>query len=222
MAANPNSASSSKHHKSINLSGASPLEDMGEKLEKQVDPFGITTSMLNAQAAWLMHPQELSRVMTGLSGDLLALQAHVMRRALGLPSEDVVRPHEDDSRFSDPVWEQSPTWDIMKEWYLAMTHRLEDMYFETPGLSDKERRRAAFWLRKWLNAVAPTNFFWTNPVALRKFVESKGESLARGMENYLKDSQSGTVRMVTRMPSRSALIWRPRPARWCSATAWWN
>ncbi|MGE4447797.1 MAG: PHA/PHB synthase family protein [Azospira sp.] len=196
MAANPNSASSSKHHKSINLSGASPLEDMGEKLEKQVDPFGITTSMLNAQAAWLMHPQELSRVMTGLSGDLLALQAHVMRRALGLPSEDVVRPHEDDSRFSDPVWEQSPTWDIMKEWYLAMTHRLEDMYFETPGLSDKERRRAAFWLRKWLNAVAPTNFFWTNPVALRKFVESKGESLAKGMENYLKDSQSGTVRMV--------------------------
>lgn len=196
MAANPSSASSARHHKSINLAGASPLENLGEQLEKQIDPFGIATSMLNAQAAWLMHPQELVRVFSSLSGDLLALQAHVMRRALGLPSEDVVKPHEDDSRFSDPVWESSPTWDIMKEWYLAFTHRLEDMYFETPGLSDKERRRAAFWLRKWLNAVAPTNFFWSNPVALRHFVETKGESVVRGFQNYLKDSQAGNIRMV--------------------------
>ncbi|GBG00936.1 class I poly(R)-hydroxyalkanoic acid synthase [Azospira sp. I13] len=191
-----NTPSSAKHHKNFNLSGASPLENLGEQMEKQLDPFGITTSMLNAQAAWLMHPQELSRVLTGLSEDLLALQAHVMRRAIGLPSEDVIKPHQDDGRFSDPVWEQSPTWDIMKEWYLAFTHRLEDMYFETPGLSDKERRRAAFWLRKWLNAVAPTNFFWSNPVALRKFVESNGESLTKGLQNYLKDSQAGSIRMV--------------------------
>ncbi|HET7775857.1 MAG TPA: alpha/beta fold hydrolase [Azospira sp.] len=196
MAANSNSAPSAKHHKTFNLVAGSPLEHLGEQLEKHIDPFGIATSMLNAQAAWLMHPQELSRVLTGLSGDLLALQAHVTRRAIGLPSEDVVKPQEDDSRFSDTVWEQSPSWDIMKEWYLAFTHRLEDMYFETPGLSDKERRRAAFWLRNWLNAVAPTNFFWTNPVALRKFVESKGESMAKGLQNYLKDSQAGTIRMV--------------------------
>lgn len=196
MAANRPSMPSAKHHKSIDLAGASPLENLSEQVEKQVDPFGITTSMANAQAAWLMHPQELARAMTGLTGDLLALQGHVMRRAIGLPSEDVVTPHGDDARFSDPVWEQSPTWDIVKEWYLAFTHRLEDMYFETPGLSDRERRRAAFWLRKWLNAVAPTNFFWSNPVALRKFVESKGETLTQGMQNALRDMQAGDIRMV--------------------------
>lgn len=196
MAVHPSSASSATHHKSIDLTGASPLENLGEQIGKQVDPFGITTSMANAHAAWLMHPQELSRVLTGLSGDLLALQGHVLRRAFGLPSEDVVSPNADDSRFSDPVWEQSPTWDIIKEWYLAFTHRLEDMYFETPGLSSKERRRAAFWLRKWLNAMAPTNCFWTNPVALRKFVESKGDTLTQGLQNFLQDMQAGTIRMV--------------------------
>lgn len=196
MAASRPSIPSAKHHRSIDLAGASPLESLSEQLEKQVDPFGITTSMANAHAAWLMHPQELARAVTGLTGDLLALQGHVVRRAIGLPSEDVVTPHSDDGRFSDPVWEQSPTWDIVKEWYLAFTHRLEDMYFETPGLSDKERRRAAFWLRKWLNAVAPTNFFWSNPVALRKFVESKGETLTQGMQNALRDMQAGDIRMV--------------------------
>ncbi|WP_303784582.1 alpha/beta hydrolase [Azovibrio restrictus] len=169
---------------------------VGESLSKHLDPFGVTTSLLNAQMAWLLHPQEMVRALSSLSGDLVALQAHVVRRAFGLPSEDVVKPHADDARFADPVWDNSPTWDIIKEWYLAFTHRLQDMYFETPGLSDKERRRAAFWLRKWLNAVAPTNFFWTNPVALRKYVETHGESLANGLRNFLRDAQARNIQMV--------------------------
>lgn len=187
---------SSKDHKGFSLDAASPLEMLGDNLSKHLDPFGVTTSMLNAQMAWLMHPQEMVRAMSSLSGDLVALQAHVMRRAFGIPSVDVIQPNADDARFADPVWENSPTWDIIKEWYLAFTHRLQDMYFETPGLSDKERRRAAFWLRKWLNAVAPTNFFWANPVALRKYVETHGESLANGFRHFLRDAQARNILMV--------------------------
>ncbi len=191
-----NSNPSAHNHRGMGLAGSSPLEDMATAIEKQVDPFGVTTSMLNAQAAWLMHPQELARAITALSSDVLALQTHVMRRAMGFESEDVVTPHEDDTRFGDPVWKESATWDIIKESYLAFTHRLEDMCYETPGLSDKERRRAAFWFRKWLNAMAPTNFFWTNPVAMRKFVESKGESLHKGVKHLMRDVQDKNVRMV--------------------------
>ena len=79
------------------------------------------------------------------------LPAGPLGPALGLPSQDVITPNADDARFSAPVWTDSASWDIIKEWYLAFTRRLEDMFFETPGLSDKERRRSAFWLRKWLN-----------------------------------------------------------------------
>jgi polyhydroxyalkanoate synthase len=58
------------------------------------------------------------------------------------------------------------------------------MLFETPGLSDKERRRSAFWLRNWLNMVAPSNFFWLNPVAMERFVATKGESLKAGLGKF--------------------------------------
>jgi len=44
-----------------------------------------------------------------------------------------------------------------------------------PELSDKERSRSAFWLRQGLNALAPNNFFLTNPVAQRKAQESGGK-----------------------------------------------
>ena len=188
--------SAGKHPSGFDLTGVNAYEGLMTSLQQRLDPFGVTTSMLNAQAAWMMHPQELSRAISGMSGDVLALQAHLMRRAMGMPSVDVVRPHVDDARFADPVWSEAPTWDIIKESYLAFTHRIEDMLFETPGLSDKERGRAAFWVRTWLNAIAPTNFFLTNPIAMRKYVETNGESLRSGFKYMMRDVKARNIRMV--------------------------
>jgi len=187
---------SSDGHRSFDPNNPSPLETMTAAVSKALDPYGVTTSMLNAQMAWLSHPQELMRAMNGLASDAMALQAHVMRRAIGMPSEDVVTPNEDDTRFTDPIWQDSATWDIVKECYLAFTHRLQDMYFETPGLSDKDRRRAAFWSRKWLNMMAPTNFFWTNPVAMQRFVETEGKSVQEGWHYFMRDAQAKNILMV--------------------------
>lgn len=190
------SGNSSSQHDSIDISSLSPFESLGKAVSNALDPYGVTTSLLNAQMAWLMHPQELNRALNALSGDLVALQSHVMRRAMGVPSADVIKPHGDDARFAAPIWTDSASWDIIKEWYLAFTHRLEDMLFETPGQSDKERRRAAFWLREWLNMVAPNNFFWLNPEAMERFVESNGESLKQGWQNFLRDARAKNIQMV--------------------------
>ena len=190
------SGNASVRHGGVDIATVSPVEASAQAFSKAIDPFGVTTSLLNAQVAWMMHPQELMRAASALSGDLIALQTHVSRRAMGMSSEDVIQPNADDARFTAPVWTDSASWDIIKEWYLAFTHRLQDMYFDTPGLSDKERRRAAFWLRKWLNMVAPTNFFWLNPVAMERFVTTNGESLKQGMQNFMRDAKAKNILMV--------------------------
>jgi len=169
---------------------------VNQAIENNVDPMGMATPLLHAQLAWLSHPQELADELGKFSSDLMALQWHSFRRSLGMPSEDLVKPHDDDTRFSDPQWQDTASWDIAKEWYLLFTHQMQDMLYETPGMSGKDRRRAAFWWRKWLNAMAPTNFLWTNPVAIRKAIETNGQSLAKGMENFLEDLKAGTVRMT--------------------------
>ncbi len=167
-----------------------------EAVESNVDPMGIAMPILHSQLAWLMHPQELVDAMTEFSSRMMALNAHSWYRAMGLHSADVEKPNPDDVRFADPLWTESASWDIAKEWYLAMTHQMQNMLYETPGLSSKDRRRAAFWWRKWLNAMAPTNFLWTNPVAMKKAAETNGESLIRGLHNFLADLKAGTVRMT--------------------------
>ena len=190
------SGNSSSRSNGIDISTLSPMETVGKAVSKAIDPYGVAMSLLNAQMAWLMHPQELARAANALSSDLIELQSHVYRRAMGMPSDDVITPHADDARFAAPIWTESATWDIIKEWYLAFTHRLEDMLFETPGLSDKERRRSAFWLRNWLNMVAPSNFFFLNPVAMERFVATKGESLKLGWENFQRDAKAKNILMV--------------------------
>ncbi len=172
------------------------IRDMHNSVEDTVDPLGMASPIVHAQLAWLTHPQELSERLLALSSDLWRLQSHSMWRALGKDHADPVKPNPDDVRFADPVWSESPTWDLAKEWYLAITHNVQDMLYDTPGLSGKERRRAAFWWRTWLNAVSPTNFFWTNPLAMRKAIETHGESLRLGMQNMLDDLKAGEIRLT--------------------------
>lgn len=169
---------------------------INEAAENRIDPIGMFTPLLHAQMAWLVHPQEFSEAMSRFSTDVMALQWHSWQRLLGAASHDIVQPHVDDQRFSDPQWRDSPSWSIVKQWYLLMTRQTQDMLHETPGLSSKERRHSAFWSREWLNMLAPTNYFWSNPVAMRKAVESNGQSLMRGWQNFLADYEAGTIRMT--------------------------
>lgn len=173
-----------------------PGTQMAEVFQQNMDPYGMMTSVLNAQAAWLMHPQELSRAANDFFVDTMEFQSHLMRRSLGLSDESMIKPHVDDVRFADPDWEKSPAWDVVKECYLAFTHRTEDLLFATPGLSEMQRRRAAFWARQWLNGMAPTNFFFSNPVAMRRYVETHGDSLKLGLQHLMRDAKAKNIRMV--------------------------
>lgn len=179
------------------LNAHETLRHLNSMVESKIDPVGMATPLMHAQLAWLSHPQELAGALSSLAEKLWELQQHSWRRAIGMSSDDIVVPNPDDNRFSDPVWTESPSWDITKEWYLTITRHLQDMLYETPGLANKDRRRAAFWWRKWLNAMAPTNFLLTNPVALRLATETKGESLLRGFQNFLEDVEAGTIRMTS-------------------------
>lgn len=196
MAKANNPSNHNNHSTPVVVSPQRTWKAVHDATEASVDPLGIAAPLGHAQLAWLMHPQELAEVAAKFSGDLLAFSTHAWRRALGLPSADPVAPHADDTRFIDPAWQDAATWDISKEWYLLLTRNVQDALYATPGLSGKERRRAAFWWRKWLNAMAPTNFLLTNPVALRKAAETHGDSLVRGMRNFLDDLRAGNIRMT--------------------------
>ena len=57
-----------------------------------------------------------------------------------------------------------------------------------------------------LSALSPKNYFWTNPEAINAFIESKGESLHKGLQNWLKDQlRDGMPEMVDKTQFQ---VWR--------------
>ena len=165
-------------------------------ITQALDPFGMVSSQLKAQMAWAAHPKELWGFASSLSADLLQLYGHSARRMLGFPEGDPVPRNPNDERFADPVWTDWPAWDLVKEQYLLLTHRLQDAVAQTPDLSAHERQVADFWQRVGLNMLSPTNFFWLNPQAIDRFFETQGGSVQQGWRNFLRDVEAKSIQMV--------------------------
>ena len=117
-------------------------------------------------------------------------------RFWGLPREEE-EEGKPDRRFSDPEWEGNPFYQTLKESYLLASEYLLEEADETDGQrDDEEQRRLKFHLKQFVDALAPVNFLFTNPAALRRIVETGGTSLAEGTRNLLADLKEGRLSMT--------------------------
>ena len=165
-------------------------------IKKTFDPFGIFSSALEVQYTWLQHPQKLAEQMGKFGEELGLINQNFFARVYGANSDDLIPNNRYDERFKDDAWTENLNFDLIKEHYLLYTHWLEDAIYETPGMTDKQRRKAAFWAKQGLNTLSPSNFFWTNPEAIHRFIMSGGMSAIEGFKILAKDLNEGEISMV--------------------------
>ncbi len=171
------------------------MSQINKKLNFNLDPFGILSSCWQVQKAWLSHPQKLTEELAKLEAEIWSLEE--WQRITGAGSHGDLFPAAPyDERFQLSNWTENPYLDTLKESYLLYTRWLEDAIFETPDVPEKTKKKAAFWARQVLNALAPTNWFWTNPEAMARFFESNGISAVNGCNNYEADADRGVVSLV--------------------------
>ena len=134
------------------------------------DSAGILfNAMLNepkvAVAQWVSFLGELSEIIGGKSN-----------RA----------PQPGDKRFTDPTWTNSALHSRLLKAYLAWSAAVENFISRT-SLNEVDKQRANFFTTILVDALAPTNTLIANPAAMRKLVDTGGESLWKGLLNYLED-----------------------------------
>lgn len=171
--------------------------ELKKSLRLTLDPYGLMTTTAKAWQAWMCHPVSLADAATRYQADIASLQQQTLKRMLGKLDQDDFAPNPEDHRFADDDWKRAD-WGMVKDWYLLNTRWLQDMLYETPGLTDAERRRTAFWLRQFLNAFAPTNFLMLNPKAIAKASATRGQSVLDGMRLFHEDLQKGDISMTDR------------------------
>ncbi len=111
------------------------------------------------------------------------------------PQTDVTALAAADRRFRGEAWQSQPFFQAVRDQYLRTAAFWRDVV-EHADLDDRERHRAKFFLEQFLDASAPSNFFLTNPEAIQRAVETKGESVKHGMENLAHDIEAGHIAMT--------------------------
>lgn len=100
-----------------------------------------------------------------------------------------VAPAAGDRRFSDPAWETNPFFHRLEQSYLATGGALQRLVsaFDDGTVDAKTAETARFGIGLLTSAAAPTNFFWTNPTALKRAFDTGGRSVIRGSRQFVHD-----------------------------------
>jgi polyhydroxyalkanoate synthase len=108
---------------------------------------------------------------------------------MGTKVAPVVSEEHNDRRFKDSEWSENPVYNYLKQSYLLNSNMMHEMvnslHFDDP----KAEEQVKFYTRQYINSVSPTNNALTNPEVCRDILESKGENLIKGLQNFIQDLQ---------------------------------
>ena len=128
---------------------------------------------------------------------LQELQQQYLKDAAELMTQGamVKAPASGDKRFSGAAWETNPVAAFTAAMYLLNSRTLLAMT-DAVDSDAKTRNRLRFAVEQGLAAAAPSNFLAFNAEAQKKAIETKGESIAKGMQNLMNDMRQGHVSMT--------------------------
>ena len=159
------------------------------------DPFQVGPAMTEIMASLAAKPDKLVAAQSELLNGYLELWGRVARRTLGAAAPDDAKPGRD-KRFNDPRWNENVLFDMMKSSYLLSSNWINNLISSAEGVDPMVKRRAEFFTKLLTDAMAPSNFLLTNPVALQALMESKGETLVKGMERFAGDLARGDGKLM--------------------------
>ena len=157
------------------------------------DPAAFGPALADVAAGMARHPLSALKVGARLGASLTRASIETAARALGREDSPALSPSPGDRRFSDPAWDSSAWFLGQRQAYLAWTRCLRDLP-AAAGLEGREAEKADFALGLAADALAPTNFAWGNPTALRKAVETRGSSAIDGAANFVDDVAANSAR----------------------------
>ena len=177
---------------------ANPLQD--------VLPINWAEISRSLQTLWVREmsdPQRAMQVATEYNTRLMAATMETWTTAVsrmwGLPVPEQkrqVEPSKGDNRFSAGEWDENPYYQTLKQMYLLASEYLLEEAEETNGHDSEEEQKLKFHLKQFVDVMAPVNFLISNPEAMRRAMETGGQSLVEGARNLTQDLEQGQLSMT--------------------------
>ncbi|MCC6072386.1 class I poly(R)-hydroxyalkanoic acid synthase [Massilia sp. GCM10020059] len=163
------------------------------------------TQFANPQGwqSWFKMPEQSANPLASMMKDagvsikperLEQIRSDYMQKAGALWQDFIAsrKPTLSDKRFSSPDWQSNPLTAFHAASYLLNAEFLTALA-EAVDAPPREHQKIRFAVQQMVDAMSPANFLATNPEAQQKLIDTKGESLAKGLANMLSDMQKGRI-----------------------------
>jgi polyhydroxyalkanoate synthase len=165
------------------------------------DPVEFGRSLLMVLTRAMTRPMEVSAATWSYAMAMAQVWPASVGRLLRWRTQPPLPEDPKDRRFADPAWSSQPGFFALRQAYLAVAKLGQDLLAagSTDPTTDGKAQLAWDFL---VAAMAPTNFLLTNPTALRRAAESRGQSVIAGMSSFATDllHNGGRPRQVDTSP----------------------
>ncbi len=161
------------------------------------DAFGAAIgNMLKSMSGLSLPMQHLAQIQTDYVKNATDVWNQSLQRlqpaATAQPATKAAPQPIADRRFGSAEWAGNPAAAFTAQMYLLNAKALMQMADSMEG-DAKTKGRIRFAVQQWIDAASPSNYLALNPDALSKAVQTKGESIATGLQLLLQDLQKGHV-----------------------------
>jgi polyhydroxyalkanoate synthase len=174
------------------------------KVAAPSDDLGLARAFSDLTVALLSNPWKLAEAQMQMWQEYWRLWQSTMQRMLGEQAEPVIQPSASDSRFKSEAWQSNFVFDYIKQSYLIAAQNIQKLVADAQGLDTQTQRKVRFFTRQFVDALAPTNFVFTNPEVVKVTMESGGTNLINGLEHLLGDLERGGGQLAISMTDYKA------------------
>lgn len=167
------------------------------------DDVGVTNAFMELGAKLLANPQQLAEAQLRMWHDYMRLWHNTMARAMGEKPAPIADAKAD-NRFKSEAWQNNFLFDYIKQSYLIAAQNIQRTVGDVQGLDQQTSRKVRFFTKQFVDALAPTNFVFTNPEVLKATVESGGKNLLEGLNHMLEDIERGDGQLAIKMTDYGA------------------
>ncbi|MBA2444496.1 MAG: alpha/beta fold hydrolase, partial [Nocardioidaceae bacterium] len=151
--------------------------------------FGGSLKAVARRAA--AHPASVAAANLRFASRLAQIGPAAFGRWLGAEGPPPVAVDEKDRRFADQAWEDNPAFFALRQSYVAALSLAEEILEAGRGDRDTDALvdgKAEMATKLLFDALAPTNFLFTNPAALKRAFDTGGASLVAGARHFVDDA----------------------------------
>lgn len=151
------------------------------------DPFGIVGSLNKICRYWSSNHDEWTALLDELNRYVQTVVTHELSRFSFENRSSTLT--DDGKNLFQFLQTYSEVAEKSHSAYTRWLYHIVDRALEREG--EVERQSSRFWAKQLVQASSPANYFWTNFAAVRRWHETGGESLTKGLSNLRRDVARG-------------------------------